>query len=113
MKAPIPSEAECQRTILAAAKLAGWRCHAERTSRTASGGHATAIQGEPGFPDIVAVKGASLLFIELKRDRTGRMGPGQDEWIEALDNVAGVQSMVVYVPSDMDRLIRALQRPLL
>lgn len=106
----LPTEAECQRTILAAAKLAGWRCHAERTSRTASGSYATAIQGDAGFPDLVLVKGSTLLFVELKRDKTGKMGPGQDEWIDALDNVAGVQAMVVYVPSDMARLIKALQR---
>lgn len=106
----IPTEAECQRTILSAAKLLGWRCHAERTSRTASGGYATAIQGDKGFCDLVLVRGDVLLFVELKRDKTGRMGPGQQEWIDALNGVcAHVNALTVWVPSSMDRFIRYLR----
>lgn len=111
MKAPIATEAECQRAILAAAKLAGWRCHAIRTSRTNSGSYVTAIQGDPGWPDCVFVKQGHMVVVEFKRDRGAVMQPGQQEWIDALDEVPGVQAMVVWVPSDQDRLIRALQRP--
>lgn len=113
----IPTEAECQRTILDAARLCGWRCHAERTSRTASGGYATAIQGDPGFPDLVLVRGINLLFVELKRDKTGRIGPGQNEWLDAINGICpdvavnvNVRAFVLWVPSQMDQFIKALQR---
>lgn len=112
MKAPIATEDECEDAIIQAAKMAGWRVHAERKAGSGANWR-TPIKGDRGYPDLTMVKGKSLLFIELKRDVTGKIGPGQDEWIDALDNVAGVQAMIVYVPSDQDRLIRALQRPLL
>lgn len=104
----LPTEAQCQRAIIEAAQMAGWRVHAERTSRTASGSYATAIQGHAGFPDIIMCRGYQLLAIELKRDKTGRMGPGQQEWIDALGDVPGVTAMVVWVPSQQDQFIRAL-----
>ena len=106
----MPTEAECQAVIVKAAMLAGWRVHAERTSRTQSGGWATAIQGHPGFCDLVLVRGEQLWFLELKRDKTGRIGPGQDEWIDALEAVPGVRAAVIWVPSEQDRLIKMLQR---
>ena len=104
----LPTEAECQRTIIDAARLAGWRVHAERTSRTASGGYATAIQGDPGFPDLVLVKGRHLLFVELKRDKTGRIGPGQQDWIDALGGCA--YATILWVPSQMQAFITTLVR---
>lgn len=110
MKAPIATELQCEATIIAAARAAGWRVHGERTVHTASGDHLTAIKGDRGFPDLVLVRGEQLIFIELKRDGAGRIGPGQQEWVDALDNVPGVRAMIIYVPSDMNRLIHALQR---
>lgn len=109
---PLPTEDECEDAIIAAAKLANWKVHAERKAGAGSNWR-TPIKGDRGYPDLTMVKGTTLLFIELKRDGTGRIGPGQDEWIDALDLVPGVQAMIVWVPSDQDRLIRALQRPLL
>lgn len=102
------TEAQCQRAIIEAAQMAGWRVHAERTSRTASGSYATAIQGHRGFPDIIMVRGYQLLAIELKRDKTGRMGEGQQEWLDMLDAVPGVIALTVWVPSQMQSLIERL-----
>ena len=104
------TELQCEATIIAAAKLAGWRVHGERTVQTSKGVHLTAIKGDRGFPDLVLVKGPTLLFVELKRDKTGKIGPGQQEWVDALDAVPGVRAMFVWVPSDQDRFIKALQR---
>ena len=62
----------------------------ERTSRTGLGNYATAIKGDCGFCDLTMVRNGQLVFVELKRDRTGRVGPGQQEWVDALDAVPGV-----------------------
>lgn len=113
---PVTTEAACQRTIIDAAMLAGWRVHAQRTARTGSGGYATAIQGHQGFPDLVLVKGTTLLFVELKRDKTGRMGPGQQEWCDALNRPflgyehTDVRAMILWVPSEMSAFINMLAR---
>ncbi len=40
-----------------------------------------------GFPDILAIRGARLLVAELKTN-TGRMRPGQQEWLDGLNVVA-------------------------
>ena len=104
----LPTEAECEDAIIKAARLAGWRVHAERTSRTGSGNYATAIKGDRGYVDLTMVRNGQLVFVELKRDKTGRMGPGQDEWIDALDAVPGVAAFVCWVPSQMPALIAKL-----
>lgn len=106
----LPTERQCQTAIVQAMRLAGWRVHVERTSQTADGRYLTAIAGDRGFPDIVAVRDGVLLAVELKRDKTGKIGPGQQEWVDALDAVPGVRSMVVWVPSDQDRFIRWMAR---
>lgn len=108
--APMPTEAQCQSAIMKAAKLAGWRCHASRTSRTNDGRYVTAVQGDTGWPDCVFLKPGRMVVVEFKRDKGSVMQPGQEEWIDMLDTVPGVQAMVVYVPSDQERLIKALQR---
>lgn len=111
----LPTEAECQRTIIEAAQLLGWRVHAERTSRTASGRYATAIQGDRGFPDLVLARGTKIFFVELKRDKTGRIGPGQQEWYDALnmpffgDALPEVRAFIVWVPSQMNEFIGRLR----
>lgn len=110
MKAPIATEDQCEDAIIDAARRCGWRVHAERKAGSGNNWR-TPIKGDRGYPDLTMVKGETLLFIELKRDVTGVIGPGQNEWLDALDNVPGVRAMVIWVPSEQDRLIAALQRP--
>lgn len=110
MKAPIATELQCEATIIAAAQRAGWRVHGERTVKTSKGDHLTPIKGDKGYPDLTLVRGTQLIFVELKRDGTGRVGEGQQEWVDALDDVPGVRAFFVWVPSDQDRLIAALNR---
>ncbi len=43
----------------------------------------TAIQGDAGFPDIVAVRGDRMLFAELKAEK-GKLSAEQEEWIATL-----------------------------
>jgi hypothetical protein len=104
------TEAECQRAIVEAATLAGWRCHAERTSRTQSGGWATAIQGHPGFPDLVLVRPPRLLFVELKR-KPNKVEPEQWLWINHLNEIdQNVEACIVWVPEGQDEFIKELTK---
>ena len=104
----VATEAACRKAIIQAAMYAGWRVHCPRTARTGAGGHLTADEGHQGWPDLAMVRGHQLVCIELKRDKTGRMRPGQPEWKDALNAVPGVTALVVWVPSGQDALIKAL-----
>lgn len=96
---PRASERECQATIVAIAKMFGWRVHAERPAQAGKGWR-TPIQGHAGFPDLVLVRDDRVLAVELKR-KPNRLEDDQREWLEALA-VAGVETRVVWVPEGMD-----------
>jgi hypothetical protein len=102
------TEAECQKAIVEAAMIAGWRVHAERTSRTQSGGYATAIQGHAGFPDLVLVRGDRVMVVELKR-KPNRVEDEQRAWLDAL-SAAGVETRVCWVPEGQDEFIKELTK---
>ena len=86
---PYP-EAQLQKDVGELLTLYGWLWTHYRPARTKTG-WVTAIQGSPGFPDIVAVRGDRLLFIELKgRDSLGQGGKVRKEqwdWIKALVDI--------------------------
>lgn len=103
------TEAECQATIVEAAKLAGWRVHAERPAQGQRGEWRTHLQGHKGFPDLVLCRGSRLMFVELKR-KPNRVEPAQQQWIAALSAVGGVWAGVVWVPEEMDAFIAVLAR---
>lgn len=83
------TEAELQQAVGEMLTLFGWRfCHF-RPARTEKGWR-TAIQGDKGFPDIVAVrptfiheKPSRLLFAELKGER-GQFSDEQERWLDDL-----------------------------
>lgn len=104
----IPTEAECRAAVLNAARLGGWRIHCPRKVQTNKGKHLTADEGHRGWPDLTLCRAGQLVCIELKRDKTGRMGEGQQEWIDVLDAVPGVIALTVFVPSQMQSLIERL-----
>jgi hypothetical protein len=77
---------------------------------------------EAGFPDLILLRDAELLVIELKTDR-GRVAPEQREWLEAWSAFAGavagargasaatpVVDVAVWRPDDWDRLHQRLAR---
>lgn len=104
---PRPTEAACQATIIEAARLHGWLVHAERPARTATGWR-TAIQGDPGFPDLVLARDGVVLVVELKR-RPNKPTDAQWGWLTAFQR-AGIAAHLVYVPEDMDAFIDELAR---
>lgn len=81
------SEKELLDNVRQAAKQFGWLAyHTHRSDRS-----------EPGFPDLVLVKGTHLLVAELKRE-DGRTTPAQDEWLNAFRGVTHRPDAVVWRP---------------
>ena len=50
----------------------------------------------PGLPDLLIMVSGKLLFIEMKRVKTGKVSQNQTEWIEALRKVENVIVEVCY-----------------
>ena len=101
-------ESACQRTIVDAAKILGYRVHAERAAVSRRGRWATPIQGHAGFPDLVLVHGEGrvVVFAELKRAPSGP-SPEQTAWREALTG-AGAIYRLVWVPEHQDNFLDEL-----
>jgi hypothetical protein len=91
------SEKAWQAQVEQIARGAGWLIYHTHDSR----------RSNPGFPDLVLVKGPRLIFAELKT-HTGRISPDQRRWLDAL----GAASAEVYVwrPADQDEVLAALTR---
>ena len=93
------SERELQQMLISVAELAGWRTMCLWDSRR---------QNAVGWPDLTLVRGNRMLCLELK-SATGRMRPGQQEWLDALDAVPGITARVVR-PCEATYIIDELQR---
>ena len=81
------SEKRFQASVLELAQICGWHCYHTHDSR----------RSEPGFPDLVLVRGDRLLFRELKTDK-GRMSPAQVQWIIELSGAGA--DVCVWRPHD-------------
>ena len=68
------SEDELLRCVMECARLFRWRTYHIRNSR------AGIVQGDVGFPDIVAIRDGSLLVAELKSDK-GKLTQAQIDWL--------------------------------
>lgn len=93
-----------ERVIADALRLFGWRFVHQRPALTKRGWR-TALTGDKGFPDFVAVRGQRLLFIEVKGD-TGYPDAEQRAWALAL-MAAGAEALTVR-PKDWDAVKRLL-----
>lgn len=61
----------------------------------------------PGFPDLVLVRGDTLVFVELKADR-GRVTDHQRDWLDALKDVRRVR-VDLWKPADLDRITELMR----
>jgi hypothetical protein len=103
-----PTEAECQRTLVEAAQLAGWLVAHFRPARTGRGIR-TPIQGDAGFPDLVLARRSPpwrVIVVELKR-RPNRASAAQQLWLDALAG-AGVDARLAWMPDELDDLVAEL-----
>lgn len=80
------SEDELLGAVIDALHAYGWLVHHCRPAMTKGGRYTTAIQGDAGAPDIVAVRGGQVLFAELKRE-DGQLTPAQQRWQDELSHV--------------------------
>jgi len=90
------TEKDLQSAILEWMRWSGWKIYHTHDSR----------RSQPGFPDLVAVKGSRLVFAELKREK-GKIRPEQVEWLDAL---AEAHDEVYFVrPSSQDDFLEDLE----
>ena len=82
------------------ATLAGWRFHHIRRADLAQ------QQGDPGWPDFVALRGGRIVVAELKAAR-GRVEPAQQAWLDAWAT-AGAE-VFVWRPADLDAIQSVLR----
>ena len=92
------TERELQASITDAAQRLGWLTYHTHDSRRSA----------HGFPDLVLVRGNTVLFLELKSGK-GRVSPDQQTWQARLSQACQVGAAVVR-PADYDRLLSELQR---
>ena len=77
------TERQFQTAVIELARWAKWMVYHTYNSR----------RSNPGFPDLVLVRGDTCIFAELKTN-DGRLSKAQKAWIAALDAVEGIQAVV-------------------
>lgn len=107
------TEAEFQNLVVEYAQIRGWLVMHTRPARTEKGWR-TAIQGVPGFPDLVLVRAGRMVVAELKSEK-GQLSPAQRLWREAFigpegEPGSGPGSYVYYLwrPSDWETIKEVL-----
>lgn len=87
------TENEFLRQVLGLAKLYKWRSAHFRPGMNRRGVWQTAVAGDgKGFPDLVLIRGDTLLAIELKVGRN-KVEPEQQVWLDAFSGVPGCYAM--------------------
>jgi hypothetical protein len=108
VKAPPITEAQLQQQITDYAELRGWEwlhCRAGRTEH----GWKVPVSGTmaAGWPDLVLIRGARILFMEVKR-QDGKLSDPQLRMIGDLGPLWRVGECYVVRPSDWDFIEREL-----
>jgi hypothetical protein len=112
------TEREFQDTVIELFQRCRWLVTHSRPARVKDDNsptgysYRTAIQGDKGFPDIIAAKvlsdgNAVLLTPELKSEK-GELTTGQKEWLELLNQMRGV-FVFVWIPSQFNDIVALLQ----
>ena len=92
------SEKDFQAAVLEVAKVNGWMAYHTYDSR----------RSQSGFPDLVLVRGAVCIFLELKSDSKGaKESDEQKAWIKALKGVKIITADFAY-PRHLDQVVSAL-----
>ena len=91
------TEKQWQSEVMALAKDLGWLVY-----------HTLRSNGsEPGFPDLVLVRGERVLFIEVKTMK-GKLSPAQSFWLAALSHTT--VEVYLWRPSDIQEVAEVLRR---
>jgi hypothetical protein len=97
--APIPLEDDEQIALVEYLELRGLKFTAipnsTYTESWTTKARNTRLGLRPGLPDMVVIlPGVGLVFIELKRQKRGVVSAAQQEWIDALNTLPGVEAQV-------------------
>lgn len=95
------SEDELLVDVASRLTLGRWRWHHIRRADKAE------QMGDPGLPDLLAVRGDVLLVRELKGPK-GTYGTGQREWLEAFAQVRRVD-VGTWRPGDIHQIVEVLR----
>ena len=93
---PAMTETELLKNLRSEAVKCGWKVYRAQFS----------MYSVRGWPDLVCVKNGRVFAWELKTPR-GTISKAQEEWIEALKAVPGIDARLVY-PADLDDAYTAL-----
>lgn len=77
------SEEDFQTWVIDTLHTAGFLVYHPRPGQSRTGRYSTPLQGDEGFPDIVAAKAGRVIFAELKSER-GQIRGTQSAWLAAL-----------------------------
>lgn len=91
------TEKQWQSCIMSALRAHGFLAYHTYDSR----------RSQPGFPDIIALRGWRILAIELKAEK-GRLTPAQREWLAAFEATDHAEAYC-WRPSDWDTIERVLR----
>jgi hypothetical protein len=99
--AGVTSEDDLLVDVASRLTLGRWRwTHVRRSDKAVT-------MGDPGIPDILAVRGDVLLVAELKSARGGYRS-GQEDWLSAFGGVRAVK-VATWRPGDLDAIAEALR----
>ena len=91
-------EKEFQASVLKAAKQFGWLPYHTLFSRGSAA----------GFPDLILVRGAVMICLELKSDSKSAVeSVAQKEWIHALKQVSIIEADFAY-PRHLEQIVSTL-----
>ena len=94
---PYVLEKDFQQTLMQYAQLAGWTVYHTYDSR----------RSEAGYPDLTMVRGARLIFAELKSHK-GKLRKAQEEWIQRLSDVPAIE-VYIWRPLDWPEIEKTLR----
>lgn len=90
------NEKQFQEAVIEYARLTGWLVYHTYDSR----------RSQPGFPDLVMLKGRRSLYVELKSEK-GKVTDNQKAWLAALREAGHMT--IVWRPSDWPEIERLLR----
>lgn len=85
--------------VIHEADLSGWTSYHTYNSQ----------RSQPGFPDLVMVRGSRLIFAELKMGQNTKLTTDQEIWLGALRSVPHVETYLWRYPNDVDEVLRVLK----
>lgn len=88
------TEKDLQAGVVEILRWEKWLCYHTYDSR----------RSQPGFPDLVAVRGSRLMFVEFKSEK-GKLRLEQVDWLDALVKAHG--EVYVVRPSTMNAFLEA------